>query len=291
MILLLRQLLCSFCVLVLLTSVVSCQKTKTLDKQLQDFESLYYSQQFEKAFKAGQAVEATGWKAGSNFLNKMGIAAMETGQYAIAFPYLEKALDTLKGLPQLDTLSYITVLSNMSKAYALSSNFYQAIKIQQEVILLRQKMSPTNWEAIGLDYFNIANFYGSIPQLSKAEEVAERAYLLYLQHSVPFNDNFTLIALACINTNMVNGDMQRADTIAHQVLDIAIAKYGEGSVAYADALQLQMQINGTRKEYQKNDFLVREAISIYEKHLGVNDPKTLEMKQWLIDLKKVMGTE
>ena len=109
------------------------------------------------------------------YLNMAGLAARESGRYAEARPYLEKALAIRRQTPGVDPAALATSLNNLAVLYKSQGRYADAEPLYQEALTLRQQAPAPNPAEVAGSLNNLAELYYRQGRYAKAEPLYQQA--------------------------------------------------------------------------------------------------------------------
>lgn len=208
-------------------------------------------------------------------LNAKGFKSSQSGDYAKAAVFFEKALAIEEKLRDPQQLDIAVLLDNLTDAYISMGNYAKAFSLAERALTIREKLLGPDNLGIEASLFNLGRIHFAMGNYTKALLLSERALSITEKSSDPKGPAYSSSALSNLSKIYCTmGNYAKALPLAEKALAISEKISGPDSLKTKPKLLSLARIYQEMGNYGKALPLAEKALAISEKSLGPEHPET-----------------
>lgn len=201
--------------------------------------------------------------------SKLASVYYSLAKFDSAVVYFRKAGERAKQTFGKSSLQYGNILVNLAMIYTESEQYGEALKAFQNATPILNEVESTNKKAYTRYLNAYAEFYITICNLNKAEELCLRAQEIALRAPVDTNAYINVL-IKLVKLYGKIGLYSKQETVAKHLFVISKEVYGENNYRHVRALNRLASVYQNKDNLEMADSLYKKALEINHRSVGEN---------------------
>ncbi|MBD1917716.1 MULTISPECIES: FxSxx-COOH system tetratricopeptide repeat protein [Cyanophyceae] len=207
----------------------------------------------------------------ADVFHAMGKYLLQRGQYALADPLLQKALELRQRLLKDEHEDIASSVDRCAASHSLQGRYSDAEILFKKAIAMRKRLLGEElWTASSIN--GLAESYRLSSRFSEAEELYKEALLIRRRHhKAPhkhISETLNNLALLCTDS----GRLEEADPLYMEAIEIDKAVCGERSLEFSTDIHNLSLLRAHQKRFEEAENLCIKALEIKKILLGRKHP-------------------
>lgn len=210
--------------------------------------------------------------------------------YEKALKYQKKALDIRNGLLGPNDPTTVETYINMGVVYKKMEEYDTAIDYYMRALSVQKKCLGKNDPVVAMTFNNLGNVYKEIGKYLKALYYHQKALDIRTKAFGDYHPETANSYMNCYDVLCALGDYHKALEYGLRAVDIMEKYSGMNSLQTADAYNVLGKVYAELGDYDLAIKNFTKVLHISTLHFGEEDPRTIDMKEFLESYKDEIKT-